>query len=140
MPAGRPSEYNYELCVEICKEVSEGRNIKHVLASKDEYPNFNTWCDWRRNNEALSNLYTQSVQNKAESKEAEIEEYKEKLLNGDIDPATARVLIDASKWQAAKYYPKMFGDKSQVDVTSGGDKITDRVVQIEIVPRKEHKE
>jgi hypothetical protein len=26
------------------------------------------------------------------------------------------------------------------DVTSGGDKITDRVVQIEIVPRKEHKE
>ena len=136
----RPSEYNFEMCVEICIEVSNGRNIKHVLASKDEYPNFNTWCDWKRNNKALSNLYTQSIQNKAESKDAEIEDYKHKLLSGEIDPATARVLIDTSKWQAAKFYPKMFGDKSAVDVTSGGDKITDRVVQIEIVPRKEHKE
>ena len=136
----RPSEYNFEMCVEICIEVSNGRNIKHVLASKDEYPNFNTWCDWKRNNEALSNLYVQSIQDKAESKEAEIEDYKEKLLSGEIDPATARVLIDTSKWQAAKFYPKMFGDNKAVDVTSGGDKITDMVVQIEIVPRKEHKE
>jgi phage I-like protein len=124
MPAGRPSEYDYNLCLEICIRVSEGENIKHVLASDERYPRFNTWCDWKRNNEQLSNLYTRSIQDKAESKEAEIEEYKEKLLNGTIDPATARVLIDTSKWQAAKFYPKMFGDKTAVDLTSGGDKIT----------------
>lgn len=139
MPAGRPSEYNFEMCVEICIEVSNGRNIKHVLNDKEEYPTFSTWCDWKRNNVELSNLYTQSIQDKAESKEAEIEDYKLMLQTGKIDPATARVLIDTSKWQAAKFYPKMFGDK--VDVTSGGEKLpAERTVKIEIVPRKEHKE
>jgi hypothetical protein len=136
-----PTKYNYQICEEICARVSEGENIKKVLASDlKRYPRFNTWCAWKRKYEELSNLYTQSNQDRGEIKDAEIEDYKQMLLSGAIDPATARVLIDTVKWQAAKYYPKMFGDKSQVDVTSGGDKITDRVVQIEIVPRKEHKE
>jgi hypothetical protein len=123
MPA--PSKYNFEICEEICARVSEGENIKKVLASdKKRYPRFNTWCAWKRKHEELSNLYTQSNQDRGEIKDAEIEDYKEMLLNGTIDPATARVLIDTVKWQAAKYYPKMFGDKTAVDVTSGGDKIT----------------
>jgi hypothetical protein len=32
---------------------------------------------------------------------------------GKYDPSTARVLIDTLKWKAAKYYPKMYGDKVQ---------------------------
>ena len=33
--------------------------------------------------------------------------------NKEIDPASANVLIQTLKWKAAKYYPKMFGDKVQ---------------------------
>jgi hypothetical protein len=139
MPA--PSKYNFEICQEICARVSEGENIKKVLASDlKRYPRFNTWCAWKRKHEELSNLYTQSNQDRGEIKDAEIEDYKEMLLNGTIDPATARVLIDTVKWQAAKYYPKMFGDKTALDVTSGGDKIQDRVVRIEVVPMDSPKE
>jgi hypothetical protein len=39
------------------------------------------------------------------------------LKEGTYDPSTANVLIQTLKWKAAKYYPKMFGDKVQNEVT-----------------------
>jgi alkyl hydroperoxide reductase subunit AhpC len=117
----RPSEYNYELCIEVCKEVANGLNIKTVLASKDEYPHFSTWCDWKRTHNELNDLYVRSIQDKAESVDEEIDSVLADVKLKKIDYGTARVLIDTLKWKAAKYYPKMFGDK--VDLTSGGEKI-----------------
>jgi len=109
----RPSEYNYELCVEVCKEVANGFNIKTVLSSKAEYPDFSTWCDWKRKNDELANLYTRSIQDKAESVDEEIDLIFSEVRSGGIDPSTGRLLIDTLKWKASKYYPKMFGDKVQ---------------------------
>ena len=52
----------------------------------------------------------------------EIESIKEDLKNGVIDYSVARVLIDTVKWQACKFYPRMYGDK--LDVTSDGQKMS----------------
>lgn len=117
----RPSEYNFELCQDICFEVANGFNIKTVLASKQEYPDFSTWCRWRRENEELHNLYIKSIQDKAESVDEEIDNIMDGLKYGTYEPSVANVLIQTLKWKAAKYYPKMFGDKT--DITSGGQKI-----------------
>lgn len=119
----RPSEYNFELCNEICERISLGEHIKNVLDSdKKRFPTFPTWCKWKRENDVLFNLYTRSIQDKSEMILFEINQTMLDLKNGLIDHASARVLIDTYKWMAAKFYPKMFGDK--IDVTSGGDKIT----------------
>lgn len=117
----RHSEYNFDLCIEICEEVANGFNIKKVLASKEEYPDFSTWCRWRRENEELHNLYIKSIQDKAESVDEEIDHIMDGLKKGAYEPSVANVLIQTLKWKAAKYYPKMFGDKT--DITSGGEKI-----------------
>lgn len=109
----RPSEYNFEMCKDICEEVAKGKNIKHVLDSKDEYPTFQTWCNWKREHNELFDLYTKSIQDKAESVDAQMDEIWEGCRLGKYDAATARVLIDTLKWKAGKYYPKMFGDKVQ---------------------------
>lgn len=114
----RPSEYNFDLCVEVCKEVANGFNVKTVLSSKSEYPDFSTWCKWKRENDELFNLYTRSIQDKAESVDEEIDHIMSEVRAGDIDAPTGRLLIDTLKWKAAKYYPKMFGDK--VDHTTNG--------------------
>ncbi len=106
----RPSEYSFELCEEVCKEVANGFNIKTVLNSKQSYPDFSTWCDWKRKNEELANLYTRSIQDKAESVDEEIDLIMSEMKAGDIEPAVGRIMIDTLKWKAAKYYPKMFGD------------------------------
>ena len=109
----RPSEYNFEMCKDICKEIANGANIKAVLASQKEYPDFSTWCRWKREHDELYNLYTKSIQDKADSVDAQMDEIWEGCRLGNYDPSTARVLIDTLKWKAAKYYPKMYGDKVQ---------------------------
>ena len=53
-------------------------------------------------------------------------------LNGEIEPSVANVVMQADKWLSAKFYPKMFGDKT--DITSGGEKIQSAptTIQVEI--------
>lgn len=127
----RLSEYNYDLCVEICEKVSDGNNIKTVLLSNEKYPTFQTWCNWRREHSELFDLYTRAVQDKSESVDSKIDEIMLSLEDGTIDHMTARVLIDTLKWKASKYYPKMFGDK--VDLTTNNESINKPVNPTEIM-------
>ena len=114
----RPSEYNFEMCIEICKEVADGLNIKKVLASKKEYPDFSTWCRWKREHDELNNLYVRSINDKAESIDDEIDNIMAEVRAGELDFVAGRLLIDTLKWKAAKYYPKMFGEKIEHDLKS----------------------
>ena len=117
----RLTEYDYNLCVEICERVSLGEHIKDVLDSIESYPTFPTWCRWKREHDELFNLYTRSIQDKSEMVIFEINQTMTDLKNKVIDSSQARVLIDTYKWLASKYYPKMFGDK--LDLTSKDEKI-----------------
>lgn len=121
MSAGRPSTYNFEMCKEICYQVSLGKNIKKVLLEKPEYPTFQTWCNWKREYNELFDLYVKSMHDKSEAMDEAIDDVMIKLERGDIDASTANVLIQTLKWKASKYYPKMFGDK--VDMTTDGQKL-----------------
>lgn len=118
---GRPSTYSFKLCEEICATVANGFNIKTVLSSKEEYPTFQTWCNWKREHPELFDLYVKAMQDKAESVDEEIDHVYSELKAGNIDASTANVLLQTNKWKAAKYYPKMFGDKT--DITTNGKEL-----------------
>lgn len=120
----RKSEYNFEICKEICDEVANGLNIKAVLKQKKEYPTFQTWCNWKREHTELFDLYINAIQDKAESVDSKLDELEEKLLNKEIDPSTYNTLAQTLKWKAAKYYPKMFGDQSKLTLEGGEKPIT----------------
>lgn len=122
----RPSEYNFEICKEICNEVADGKNIKAALKLKKEYPTFKTWCNWKRDNAELLHLYVKSIQDKSESVDYEIDEILAECRKGKIDPSTANVLIQTLKWKAAKYYPKMFGDQSKLTIDGTLDITTEK--------------
>lgn len=132
MAAGRPSEYNYNLCLEICEQVSLGKNIKQVLDSKNEYPSFPTFCKWKRENEELLNLYVNSIADKAEMVDAQIDEIWEGCRIGNYEPSVANILIQTLKWKAAKYYPKVYGENKNVDLTSGNKPINTSM-KVEII-------
>lgn len=127
----RLSEYNFELCKTICNEVVNGGNIKTVLNSKEEYPTFQTWCNWKREKQELFDLYIKSIQDKAEALEDEMDLYRDMLLAKEIDPSTYNTLVQTLKWKMSKFYPKMFGDK--IDMTSGGEKLQSNDIKIEII-------
>lgn len=117
----RLTEYNYDLCVEICDLVANGSHIIDALNSNDNYPSWSTFRRWKRDNDELQTLYTRSIQDKSEMVIFEINQTMNDLKNKTIDASQARVLIDTYKWLASKYYPKMFGDK--LDLTSKDEKI-----------------
>jgi hypothetical protein len=127
----RLTEYNFDLCVEICNRIADGDNIKTILASKDEYPSFPTWCKWKRENAELLNLYVNSIQDKGESVDAQIDEIWQGCKNGMYEASIANVLIQTLKWKAAKYYPKMFGDK--IDHTTNGKDINIKPIEFTII-------
>lgn len=117
----RLTEYDYDLCVEICDLVANGSHIIDALNSNDNYPSWSTFRRWKRDNDELQTLYTRSIQDKSEMVIFEINQTLKDLKDKTIDASQARVLIDTYKWLAAKYYPRMFGDK--LDLTSKDEKI-----------------
>lgn len=134
----RPSEYNIELCNEICERIVLGEHIKPILDSDDKFPTFPTWCKWKRENDELFNLYTRSIQDKAEMLIFEINQTMQDVRTGTLDASQGRLIIDTYKWMASKFYPKMFGDK--VDITSGDKPIQVATPQIVFQAPKEEDE
>lgn len=122
--AGRPSTYDFEICKEICEQVSDGGNIKAVLKSKDKYPSFPTFCKWKRENDELFNLYVNVHQDKAIALELEMDDLRDQLLKGKIDASTYNTIVQTLKWKAAKFYPKVFGDNKQIDVNLDDKRMT----------------
>ena len=117
----RPSEYNFELCKEICELIADGGYIMEVLESNDKYPSWSTFRTWKRENIELQTLYVNAQQDKTEPIISNIKKVQQMALTGEIDASTANVVMQTDKWLASKFYPKMYGDKT--DITSNGETI-----------------
>ena len=126
----RLTEYNYDLCVEISNELANGQNIKRILDSNDKYPDWTTFRRWKQNNEELRTLYINSQQDKAIALENELDDLRDMLTAKEIDASTYNVLAQTLKWKMAKFYPKVFGDKT--DITTNGESIKSIPTEIKV--------
>jgi hypothetical protein len=122
MGAGRPTDYTFELVHEMCTELSNGAKLQDVLKKHGIVRS--TFYKWKRDYKEFSDLYINVAQDKGELCVDEIDQTIEDLRNGVIDPSTANVIIQALKWKAAKFYPKMFADRIDHDHTTKGEQIT----------------
>ena len=126
----RPSDYNYDLCIEICDKVADGQNIKRILESKETYPHWTTFRRWKQNKDELRTLYINSQQDKAIALESEMDDLKDMLLAGEIDASTYNVLVQTLKWKMAKFYPKVFGDNKYIETNDVSEKSKKIIVKI----------
>jgi hypothetical protein len=125
----RPSEYNFEICKEICELIADGGYIIQVLESNEKYPSWSTFRHWKRDNEELKTLYVNAQQDKTEALINNIVKVQQMALRGEIDASTANVVMQTDKWLSSKFYPKMYGDKT--DITSNGETIkTPPIIQL----------
>ena len=130
MNMARLTEYNFDLCIEICNELANGQNIKRILDSNDKYPDWTTFRRWKQNNEELRTLYINSQQDKAIALENELDDLRDMLTAKEIDASTYNVLAQTLKWKMAKFYPKVFGDKT--DITTNGESIKSIPTEIKV--------
>lgn len=110
------TNYDYQLCLEICDKIAYGDNIVNILQSNKKYPTWSTFRRWKIEHNELQTLYVNCQQDKAIALENEIDDYRAMLLSKEIDASTYNVLVQTLKWKMAKFYPKTFGEK--LDITS----------------------
>lgn len=105
-----------QLFPEIILDVANGMSL--VKACRSRNASTQSFHDYMNTDEKLKDAYARAREDRGDICSDKIEEYQKKLEDGVIDSATARVLIDTEKWKAAKFYPKMYGDKVE-NILSG---------------------
>jgi hypothetical protein len=64
----------------------------------------------------LHERFIEAHQGRAVYHAQSIEGMIDRLESGDVESDVARVSIDARKWLATKYYPRMFGERQEVNL------------------------
>ena len=70
----------------------------------------------RLRNGDLHERFIEAHQGRAVYHAQSIEGMIDRLESGDVESDVARVSIDARKWLATKYYPRMFGERQEVNL------------------------
>jgi len=98
----------------ICKLITLGENLNRICRLPD-YPDELTVKRWMQNDTILFNNYSTARAARADARSDRIDEICRETRLGRLDPAAARVIIEAEKWQAGKEQPKRYGDRMDID-------------------------
>jgi len=106
----RPSIYSEELADRICAEIGKGSNL-NKLCDLPDFPNQDTVYSWLLRKPEFSENYARARSLRAGVRSDRVDDYCKMVLAGELDANSARVIIDAEKWQAGKENPKVYGDR-----------------------------
>lgn len=127
-----------KLFPKVLEYIEEGNSVKDscTLAGidKSNFFRFMNNIKDKEKKEQIRDQYARACEERAEKEFEEIIKIAdgEEVRNekGELIPdskdriARDRLRIDARKWRVSKMDPKKFGDKVDLDVTSGGDKLS----------------
>ena len=112
---------------DIINDVANGMSV--VKACKDRHISTQSFYDYIETDKKLKETYTRAREDRGDTCTDKIEEYQKKLLHGEIDAQTARVLIDTEKWKAGKFNQRMYGDKIDQNIHHSGS-VTMPVIEL----------
>lgn len=110
---GRPSLYTEALAEEIVDRVAGGEDIAGICKSVGI--SLSVLHRWREVYPEFMEAYARARQRSGEASESRIQAIMDDARAGKIDANTARVLMDAEKWLAAKRAPRTHGDRVEVE-------------------------
>lgn len=113
--------YSPDVFTTLCDRIADGRSLRSVCADAD-MPAKRTVFEWLRDIDGLSDQYARACEERAEylAELALVESNNESIEAGAV--ARDRLKVDTIKWFASKLSPKKYGERSQIDHTSGGEK------------------
>lgn len=116
MTAGRPTDYTKELGDEICVRIADDEGVS-AICRDERMPSRTTIYMWLRTQEEFANNYARARNDQGHTVADEMREIRRKIESGELDPAAARVITDALKWEAGKRAPKSYGERSAVELS-----------------------
>ncbi len=115
---GRPSTYTSTIAAEICRRIAEGEPLVKICRDP-AMPAYRTVLGWRVTNDEFAQLYARAREDAADTLADRICELAERVEKGELDAHAGRTAIDALKWVAAKLKPKVYGERSHLEVSGG---------------------
>ena len=126
--AGRPSDFNDEICLKICERIAEGKSLRSICVAND-MPTISTVFRWLAASESFQERYALAKKVQADVFADEIIDLadtpkkgvKKVTKDGKVETTEAdmiehrRLQIDARKWMISKLAPKKYGDKTQLE-------------------------
>jgi len=131
----------------IFKKIINGKSLSSILLD-DDMPSRPTFYKWIVENKDIFNNYVRATKARADYLFDEILEIAdrqekdvimvdgEEVVNHNVIQRN-RLQVDARKWAASKMNPKKYGDKAEIDVTSGGEKLNQETKVTFINARKD---
>ncbi len=112
-----PESYDQNLAEHICDLVASGLSLDKI----EQLPNMparRTIREWQKKFPSFTAAYALAREERAEFRFDRLDKYKEMLMNGQLMPDVANVLINTERWQAAKENFKRYGDKQAIEQTN----------------------
>jgi hypothetical protein len=114
--APRPSRYTEDLGNEICWLISQGSSFAKIALLPD-MPTARTLYNWLDAHDDFAERFSRARELRADFRADRIDEIKADVIEGKIDPASARVAIEAERWLASKENPRKFSDRLDLNVS-----------------------
>jgi hypothetical protein len=108
MPTGRPTDYTPELGDKICAGISKRISLVRICESDEAMPEVRSVYRWLREHPEFCQNYMRAREDQADYIADELIEITD---DSALEPADKRIRVDARKWLASKYKPKVYGDK-----------------------------
>jgi|TARA_R110000744_G_scaffold345155_1_gene450594 hypothetical protein len=117
---GRPTGYTEDIADKICSLIAMGLSLNFICGAdadeKNEFPHRATVYRWFSKHPEFCDNYARAKDDSADADADKVAAVCEDVLQGKVDPQSARVAIDALKWMAGKKRPKKYGDRITQDV------------------------
>ena len=114
--SGRKERYNDAAYAEVIQLIGEGVPLSNALGGKDK-PGRTAFFERLKNDAALAREYEFAMQQRAQCRVDAILDINARLLEGRIDPASAKVASSNLIWLAGKEDRARFGEVSRAGIT-----------------------
>jgi hypothetical protein len=112
--------FDQDVADHICEAIASGRGLISFLRESEDLPSYPTVMRWVRDQPEFADQYARAREDMADNDADKIADVAQAVVDGNIDPAAARVAIDAYKWSAGKRRPKRYGDNQRLEVENTG--------------------
>jgi len=113
---GRPTKYNAAITKKICVHIMNMKSLRKIGAMED-MPCTSSITNWLASKPAFLEKYLRAKEIQAYNYADHLLDIADDVIKGDTDPHAARVAADIYKWAMAKSFPKVYGDRTEIDHT-----------------------
>jgi hypothetical protein len=119
---GRPSKYMKTLGDEICTRIAGGESLRAICRESDK-PVLSTVLLWvvDEKHKHFSEQYARSRIAAGYSHADEMLELRHRVVDGELEPQAAKVVMDALKWGAERMAPKKHGAHQTIEHSVDND-------------------